>query len=191
METLANIPIIAFADTNAWKTWLDKNHADPIGVWIKIAKKNSGIRSVTYAEALDEALCYGWIDGLKRSYDEQYFLQKFTPRRKRSLWSKVNIGKVETLIGAGRMQTAGMAQIELAKADGRWDAAYESQANATVPDDLIAALEQSPTAKAFFESLTKAEKYSVLWRLMTATTPQIRNKRLIAMTERLSRREKI
>lgn len=191
METLADIPIITFADTHTWKTWLDKNHTDPLGVWIKIAKKDSGIQSITYVEALDEALCYGWIDGLKRSYDEQYFLQKFTPRRKRSLWSKVNIGKVEVLITAGRMQAAGMTQIELAKADGRWDAAYESQANATVPDDLITALEQNPTAKAFFESLTKAERYSVLWRLMTATTPQIRNKRLTVMIERLSRQEKI
>lgn len=191
METLADIPIIAFADTHAWKTWLDKNHEDPIGVWIKIAKKNSGVQSVTYAEALDEALCYGWIDGLKRSYDERYFLQKFTPRRKRSLWSKVNIGKVEALIAAGRMQSAGMTQIELAKADGRWDAAYESQANAIIPDDLTSALKQNPTAKAFFESLTKAERYSVLWRLMTATTPQIRSKRLVMMIERLSRQEKI
>ncbi len=191
MEMLADIPTIAFADTNAWKTWLDKNYADPVGVWIKIAKKNSGIQSITYTEALDEALCYGWIDGLKRRYDEVYFLQKFTPRRKRSLWSKVNIGKVETLITAGRMQPAGMTQIELAKADGRWDAAYESQANATVPDDLATALEQHPAAKVFFDSLTKAEKYSVLWRLMTAQAPQIRSKRLDIMIERLAQNKKI
>lgn len=191
METLANIPIIAFADAAAWKSWLDKNHTDPIGVWVKIAKKHSGIQSISYAEALDEALCYGWIDGLKRSYDELYFLQKFTPRRKRSLWSKVNIGKVEALIAAGRMQSAGMTQIELAKADGRWDAAYESQTTATAPDDLITALEQNPDAKTFFASLTKAEKYSVLWRLMTATSPAIRSKRLTSMVESLSAHKKI
>lgn len=191
METLADVPIRAFADAKSWNEWLDKNHADQVGVWIKIAKKASGIPSVTYAEAVDEALCYGWIDGLKRSYDEQYFLQKFTPRRKRSVWSKVNIGKVEVLVAAGRMQAQGLAEIELAKADGRWDAAYESQANATVPDDLIAALEQDSNAKDFFESLTKAERYSILWRLMTARTPETRSKRLASMVASLAIGKKI
>lgn len=191
METLADIPVAAFADALAWNEWLNKNHTAQTGIWVKIAKKASGIPSVTYAEAVDEALCYGWIDGLKRSYNEQYFLQKFTPRRKRSLWSKVNINKVELLIETGRMQAPGLAEVELAKADGRWDAAYESQANATTPDDLTAALEQNQSAKAFFESLTKAEKYSVLWRLMTATTPAIRSKRLAAMIERLAAGKKI
>lgn len=191
METLADVPILTFADAQAWNTWLGKNHTDQTGVWIKIAKKASGIPSVTYVEAVDEALCYGWIDGLKRSYDENYFLQKFTPRRKRSVWSKVNIGKVEALIAAGRMQVQGLAEIELAKADGRWDAAYESQANATVPDDLVAALDQNPSAKEFFESLTKAEKYSVLWRLMTSRTPETRSKRLASMIDSLAAGKKI
>ena len=191
METLADIPIITFTDALAWREWLDKNYTDQTGVWIKIAKKASGIPSITYAEAVDEALCYGWIDGLKRSYDEQYFLQKFTPRRKRSSWSKVNINKVETLIETGRMQAPGFAEINLAKADGRWDAAYESQANAVIPDDLTTALTQNSEAKEFFESLTKAEKYSVLWRLMTATTPAIRTKRLVSMIESLAARKKI
>lgn len=191
METLANVPILTFADAQAWNIWLGKNYTDQTGIWIKIAKKASGIPSVTYAEAVDEALCYGWIDGLKRSYDERYFLQRFTPRRKRSVWSKVNIGKVEELIAAGRMQAQGLTEIELAKADGRWDAAYESQANATIPDDLVGALDQNPSAKEFFESLTKAEKYSVLWRLMTSRTPETRSKRLVSMIDSLAAGKKI
>lgn len=191
MDTFANIPVVTFANSTAWRLWLDSNFANQTGVWIKIAKKDSGIASITHAEALDEALCYGWIDGMRRGYDQTYFLQKFTPRRKRSLWSKVNIGKVEALVAEGRMHSAGQAQIELAKADGRWEAAYESQANAVVPDDLLAALAQNQSAQEFYESLTKAEKYAVLWGLMTAKTPETRAKRLASMIASLTAGKKV
>lgn len=191
MESFQNIPIKTFTSAHAWREWLESNYRDQTGVWIKIARKNSGIASVTHAEALDNALCYGWIDGMRKGFDDEYFLQKFTPRRKRSLWSKVNIGKVETLIKDGRMHTAGFAEIELAKADSRWDRAYESQATATAPEDLVTALEANPAAKEFFESLTKAEKYSVLWRLMTAKTEKTRADRLNAMIGLLSSHTKI
>lgn len=191
METLFDIPIMTFQSGEAWEAWLKDNYTLQSGVWVKIAKKDSGIASVTQPEALDVCLCYGWIDGQRRSYDDKYYLQKYTPRRKKSLWSKVNIGKVEALIAAGRMQEPGLLEIEQAKADGRWDAAYESQRNATVPPDLIAALEQNEKAKKFFESLKKAEKYSVLWRLMTAKTPEIRKARLQKMIKTLEQEKTV
>lgn len=191
METYADIPVYTFKNSTLWRKWLDQNYTDHVGVWIKIAKKDAGIPSITHTEALDEALCYGWIDGMRRGYDDRYFLQKFTPRRKRSLWSKVNIGKVEALISSGRMHEAGHAEITLAKQDGRWDAAYESQANATPPDDLVLALDQNLAAKEFYESLTKAEKYSVLWKLMTAKTATTRASRLAAMIASLAAQKKI
>ena len=191
METFADIPVVTFANSAAWRLWLNSNFADQTGVWIKIAKKDSDVASITHSEALDEALCYGWIDGMRRGYDQTYFLQKFTPRRKRSLWSKVNIGKVEALVADGRMHSAGQAEIELAKGDGRWEAAYESQANAVAPDDLLAALAQNQIAQEIYESLTKAEKYAVLWRLMTAKTPETRAKRLASMIASLADRKKV
>lgn len=182
---------MTFVDGAAWEAWLAKNYTDQTGVWIKIAKKDSGIASVTQPEALDLCLCYGWIDGLRRSYDDKYYLQKYTPRRKKSLWSKVNIGKVEELIAAGRVQAPGLAEIERAKADGRWDAAYESPKNAVVPDDLLAALEQNEKAKSFFDSLNKTERYTVLWRLMTAKTPEMRKARLEKMVKLLEAERKV
>ncbi len=191
METFADIPVVTFPDGKSWEGWLKDNYTDQTGVWLKIAKKDSGIPSVTQLEALDSCLCYGWIDGQRRSYDDKYYLQKYTPRRKRSLWSKVNIGKVEALIAEGRMREPGMAEIDLAKADGRWDAAYESQANAVVPADLEAALEQNDKAKKFFDSLTRAERYAVLWRLMTAKTPEVRAIRLQKMVETLESETKV
>lgn len=191
METFADIPVYMFENSQSWREWLDKNYTDQTGVWIKIAKKDAGIQSITYAEALDEALCYGWIDGMRRGHDGRHFMQKFTPRRKRSLWSKVNIGKVEALIASGRMHEAGHAEIDRAKADGRWHAAYESQATALPPDDLLMALDKNPPAKEFYESLTKAEKYAVLWRLMTAKTHENRAKRLSIMIDSLAAQKKI
>lgn len=191
MDSYQDIPIMTFASASEWRAWLHVNYTDQTGVWIKIAKRDSGIQSVTHAEALDDALCYGWIDGMRKGLDAQYFLQKFTPRRKRSLWSKVNIGKIETLTASGRMHEAGVAEVALAKADGRWDAAYESQATATMPDDLKAAFEQNPAAKTFYKTLTKAEKYSVLWRLMTAKTEKTRTARLNAMIASLNANIKI
>ena len=183
---LNGIEIIAFADADAWGAWLAEHRQRQEGVWIRIAKKASGIPSVTHAEAIDVALCWGWIDGQRKGLDDTHFLQKFTPRRKRSLWSKVNIGKVEALIAAGRMQPPGMAEVEAAKADGRWEAAYASQKTAEVPPDLHAALAGNEKARTFFESLNSANRYAVLWRLMTAKTERTRAARLeklVAMLE--------
>jgi uncharacterized protein YdeI (YjbR/CyaY-like superfamily) len=186
METFNNIPVVFFADTVAWEQWLAQNYTLQTGVWIKISRKASGIVSINHADALDEALCYGWIDGQRRSFDDTYFLQKFTPRRARSLWSKVNIAKVEAFIADGRMQPSGMAEIAAAKADGRWDAAYESQKAATPPPDFAAALDENQQAKAYFATLTRAQQYSFLWRLMTARKPETRARRLAAMIELLN-----
>ncbi len=191
MDSLQDIPIITFESGDDWREWLNKNYGNQIGVWIKIAKKDAGITSITYTEALDEALCYGWIDGMRRGFDAQYFLQKFTPRRKRSLWSKVNIAKVENLVATDRMHAAGHTEIERAKTDGRWAAAYDSQATATEPDDLAAALSRNPIAKSFYETLTRAEKYAVLWRLMTAKSQKTRNARLTAIVDSLNANKKV
>ena len=178
MDTLFDIPIMSFKDSEAWESWLKSNYTDQTGIWLKMARKGSGVESVSLLDALDTCLCYGWIDGQRRSYDELYYLQKYTPRRKRSLWSKVNIAKVEALIADGRMRAPGLKEIEEAKADGRWDAAYESQKNATVPPDLAEALANNEKAKIFFESLTRAQQYTFLWRLMTAKTLKTRKARL-------------
>lgn len=190
-ESLFNIPVMSFASSKAWEGWLSKNHENQTGVWIKVAKKGSGIASISPPEALDECLCYGWIDGQRRSLDETYYLQKYTPRRKRSLWSKVNIEKVETLLAAGRMRAPGQAAIDAAKADGRWDAAYESQRNATVPADLQAALAQSKPAADFFATLTRAERYAVLHKLMTAPNESVRKSRLEKMIQQLATNQKV
>ena len=169
-----------------FRSWLAKNHPESNGVWLKIAKKGKGVTSVNYAEALDVAICYGWIDGQKQKFDDQFFLQKFTPRRPRSLWSKINREKVENLIAAGKMKPAGMAEVDAAKSDGRWDAAYDSPGNMTVPEELQAALDANPTANAFFETLNKTNRYSFCFRVQTARNPEIRKTRiekLIAMLE--------
>jgi uncharacterized protein YdeI (YjbR/CyaY-like superfamily) len=191
MEILQDLPVIFFKDSLAWSDWLADNHAQTSGLWLKIAKKATGIASVDYAQALDEALCYGWIDGQKRSYDEEYFLQKFTPRRPRSVWSKVNVAKVEVLINQGRMRAAGQKAIDQAKADGRWDAAYESSKNAKVPKDLEDALRVNDLASARFVALNKAERYSILFGLMTAKMPKTRASRLKKALEKLSEPESL
>lgn len=191
METLQNIPIRSFETVDEWQYWLSKNHTDQIGTWIKVAKKGSGVASVSPPEALDVCLCYGWIDGQRRSLDTVYYLQKYTPRRKRSLWSKVNIEKVEALIAQGRMQAPGQAAIDIAKADGRWVAAYESQRNATVPQDLQAELDIHKTAADFFDTLTRAERYSALHQLMTAPNETVRKSRLAKIISKLEAGQKI
>lgn len=178
METLFDIPIFSFKDSEAWEVWLARNYMDETGVWLKIAKKDSGFASITYAEALDACLCYGWIDGQRRSYDGTHFMQKYTPRRKKSLWSKVNIGKVKVLEAAGRMKEPGQKAIDEAKADGRWDRAYESQANAVIPPDLESAFASSLGLKEYFESLNSVDRYHILFQLMTASTPTLREARL-------------
>lgn len=191
MATLFDIPIMACQDAATWEGWVRDNYTDQKGIWLKIAKKNSGIKSVTPLDALDICLCYGWIDGQRRSYDENYYLQKYTPRRKKSLWSQVNIGKIEALTAAGRMKQPGIEAVNEAKADGRWAAAYASQREASEPEDLLTALATNSRAKDFYETLTRAEKYSVLWRLMTAKTPQIRATRLHKMIDLLEQEQKV
>jgi uncharacterized protein YdeI (YjbR/CyaY-like superfamily) len=178
MEALDGCEIIAFNDAAEWESWLADHYESQAGMWMKIAKKSSALASVTDAEALDVALCYGWITGQRRPHDRTYYLQKFVPRRPKSLWSKVNIGKVEVLIAAGRMRPPGLAEIASAKADGRWDAAYESQKNATIPPDLADALAQNQRAKDAFGSLDKSGKYGVIFQLMTAKTVAHRAARL-------------
>jgi len=186
MEMLANLPIMPFASPSAWEEWLAEHHAQAPGVWLKLAKKVSGTASVTYAEALDVALCYGWIDGQKKPYDALFWLQKFTPRRSKSGWSKLNTEKVAQLIGAGRMQPSGLREVEAAKADGRWDTAYASQRTVIVPDDLRLELERRPEALAFFASLNNVNRYAICYRIETAKKPETRRARLetfLAMLE--------
>ena len=188
--TQSDLPIILFESQKAFAIWLDKNHASAAGAWLRLAKKAAGIQSVSYAEALDVALCYGWIDGLKHAYDEQSWLQKFTPRGAKSIWSQINTGKAEQLIADGQMKPAGLKAIEQAKQDGRWGAAYASQSKATVPDDLQAELDKSPQAKAFFAMLSSANRYAILFRLQTAKKAETRAKRLKQFVEMLEKGEK-
>ncbi|MGP4045245.1 YdeI/OmpD-associated family protein [Streptomyces sp. 2A115] len=177
-NTLDGVENKAFEDAEQLEAWLGENAGQHGGIWLKIAKKGSGRTSVTVPEALDVALCHGWIDGRRRRLDESYFLQKYTPRRPGSLWSMVNVRKVEALTAAGRMRPSGLAEVAAAKADGRWETAYESQKNATVPDDLAAALERNPRAKAFFEGLGRTDQYLVILGLLKARTPEVRTARL-------------
>ncbi len=183
------ILILAFKSAKEWEKWLAKNHAMSDGIWLQLYKKNSGVQTVTYAEALDVALCYGWIDGLMNRIDDLSYKQKFTPRRAKSIWSKINIGNVERLIKEGRMKPAGLAQIEAAKADGRWEKAYDSSSSIAVPDDLKAWLSKNKRVAAFFESLTKANKYAILWRLQTAKRPETRARRFDQIKEMLKNGE--
>jgi len=189
MMTPADLPILPFESQQKFADWLAKHHNQSDGVWLKLAKKGSDLPSVTYDEAVETALCYGWIDGQKQGFDEKFWLQKFTPRRSKSIWSKINREKAEKLIASGRMQPAGLAAAELAKQDGRWQAAYDSQKTITVPDDFQAELDKNPKAKAFFETLTSAKRYSFLFRIQTAKKPQIREKRIRQFVEMLERSE--
>src|SRR5262245_4314271 len=171
-------PVIAFDSAAAFRKWLTRHHAEHSGIWLKIAKKASGIPTVTYAEALDEALCLGWIDGQKKSFDETAFLQKFTKRGQRSVWSKINVGHVARLEKAGRMQPAGLAAVAAAKADGRWESAYHSASTAEMPADFFAALTQEPAAQTFFATLNKTQRYSFFFRITTAKKTETRSRRI-------------
>ena len=166
--------VIAFRDAAEFETWLAQHVDHRAGVWLKIAKKGSGVASLTDDEAVDVGLCYGWISGQRKALDEVYYLQKYVPRRPRSRWSQVNVRKVSELMAAGRMRPPGLAEVEAAKADGRWDAAYSSQKQATVPPDLAAALAASPVAASAFESLSKTKQYAVILDIVTARTPSTR-----------------
>jgi len=168
---------LPFKTATAWRHWLDKNHDTIDGVWLKIYKKGSNTPTVTYAEALDEALCYGWIDGQKKSYDEDSFLQKFTPRRPRSMWSKRNIEHVARLTEQKLMMPSGLTQVEQAQKDGRWAAAYDTASNMVIPAEFMAELKQHPVAEKFFATLNKTNTYAIAWRLQTAKTEETRKRR--------------
>jgi uncharacterized protein YdeI (YjbR/CyaY-like superfamily) len=185
-----DLPILPFTDPATWEQWLVANPAAK-GLWLKIAKKDSGIATVTYDQALEVALCHGWIDGQKRSFDGDWFLQRFTPRRPKGLWSKINIGKVERLIAEGRMREAGLREVEAAKADGRWDAAYDGARNMEAPPELTAALAKNKQARTFFESLDKTNRYAVCWRVQTAKKAETKAKRVETLVAMLARGEKI
>jgi uncharacterized protein YdeI (YjbR/CyaY-like superfamily) len=182
---------MAFPSQAKFRAWLDKNHDKEPGLWLKIAKKSSGIKSVTYAEAVEVALCYGWIDGLVHGLDDDYYQQRFTPRRARSVWSKINRDKVEALIAAGKMKPAGLAEVERAKANGRWAAAYESAVNMPVPDDLMAALKKKPKALAFFEELNKSNRYAICYQVNDAKKPETRARRIAKFVAMMQRGEKL
>jgi uncharacterized protein YdeI (YjbR/CyaY-like superfamily) len=184
------LPILLFPTPAELENWLEDNHSAVEGIWLKIAKKGSGERSVTYAEALELALAFGWIDSQKRGLDETHFLQRFTPRRPRGRWSRINREKAEALIEAGRMRPSGIAEVEAAIADGRWGAAYDGQARAALPDDLRRELEGRPAAKRFFEGLDSANRYAILYRLDDAKKPETRERRLRKFVEMLERGEK-
>jgi uncharacterized protein YdeI (YjbR/CyaY-like superfamily) len=185
-------PVVSFADQAAWRSWLAEHHGvAPQGVWLKIAKKGSTVVSVDYAQALEVALCYGWIDGQKRGLDETHWLQRFSPRRSRSIWSKINRAKAEALVEAGEMQPTGLAEIERAKADGRWAAAYDGQRTSTVPDDLAAAFADNAVAREFFATLDSANRYAILHRLQTAKKPETRARRLAQYVEMLTQHRTI
>ena len=189
-KTAAELPMKLFKSPADWEKWLANHHAKSPGLWLQLAKKDSGLRSVTYAEAVSVALCYGWIDGQRKSFDERISLQKFTPRGPRSIWSQINRDKVQALIDAGRMQPAGLAAIERARQNGQWDAAYTSPKNSSVPDDLQAALDANPKAKAFFATLKSNNRYAILFRLQTAKKAETRARRLEQFVAMLARGEK-
>jgi len=184
-------PVLLFTSQKDWAKWLDKNHANSSGIWMRLAKKASELKSVNYAEALDVALCYGWIDGQKKSYDEESWLQKFTPRGAKSIWSKINREKAEALIATGKMKPAGLQAIEKAKLDGRWDAAYDSQSKATVPEDFQVELDKNKKAKDFFATLKSVNRYAILFRIQTAKKAETRAKRIQQFIQMLERNETI
>ena len=182
----ADEPTLPFETRDAWEAWLAANHESESGVWIRFARKASGVRSVTHAEALEVALCYGWIDARSRGVDGTHWVQRFTPRSRRSTWSKVNREKAVALIERGAMRPAGLREVERARADGRWDAAYDPPSTATVPDDLREALDRDPEARAFFESLDSRNRYAILYRLQAAKRPETRARRLETFVTMLS-----
>ena len=189
--TKSTLPIKAFKSPATFETWLEKQHDKSTGIWMKIYKKDSGIKTITYAEALDVALCFGWIDGQKQAFNETCWLQKFCPRTAKSIWSKINIGHVERLIQAGKMQPAGLKAIESAKADGRWEKAYDSPSKMTIPDDFLKELSKNKKAETFFKSLNKTNLFSIGFQLQTAKKQETREKRMKIIIEKLAKGEKL
>ncbi|RFU85403.1 OmdA domain containing protein [Streptomyces triticagri] len=185
MDEIDGVEVIGFSDAEAFEEWIDRNHTRQEGLWIRMAKKKSGIPSVTEDELVDIGLCYGWISGQRRGLDDRYYLQKYVPRRRRSLWSQVNVDKVAMLTAAGRMREPGLAEVRRAQEDGRWDAAYESQAKATTPPDLAAELAGDPAAAEAFERLDRTGRYLVMLPLLQALNPDARSARLAKILELL------
>lgn len=183
--------VMLFETQADFEAWLDEHHASSSGAWLRLAKKASGLRSLSYDEAVEVGLCFGWIDGQKKGYDERSWLQRFTPRGPQSIWSKVNRAKAEALIAAGRLRPAGLAAVERARQTGRWDAAYDPASTATVPEDLQAALDASERADAFFKTLSGANRYALLFRIQTAKKPETRARRIQEFIAMLERGEKL
>ncbi len=190
MTTKPNLPIVPFASRGAWEAWLEEHHATSEGLWLKIAKKGSGLETVTYDQAVEIALCYGWIDGQARKLDEHYYLQRFTPRRPRSNWSKINRQRATELIERGKMKPAGLREVERAKADGRWEAAYDSPSTATVPEDLLRELEKNEKAREFFSKLDGRNRYAILYRIQDAKRPETRTQRIAEYVAMLAEQKK-
>ena len=190
MTLPTDLPVMAFADQAAFEAWLEENAGAP-GVYVKLAKKGAGVPSVTYAELVESALCFGWIDGRSNRLDDRFYLQRMTPRRARSVWSRKNVDAVEALTLAGRMRPSGLAAVEAARADGRWERAYAGSATITVPDDLAAALAAEPAAQAAFDGLDGANRYAVLWRVHTAASETTRAKRIASLVQMLAEGRRI
>lgn len=187
----AELPVRFFKTSGDWTAWLEKNHRKSAGLWLRLAKKASGLQSVSYQEALHAALCYGWIDGQKRPENDQTWLQKFVPRSNRSVWSKINREKALTLIASGEMKPAGLEAVEQARKNGRWEAAYDSPGGSTVPDDFQAALDAHPRAAAFFKTLDRANRYAILWRIQTVKKAETRARKIEQFIGMLERNEKL
>jgi uncharacterized protein YdeI (YjbR/CyaY-like superfamily) len=185
------LPVMSFESTDAWDSWLAAHHADSPGLWLKIAKKGAAGATISYSDALDVALCHGWIDGQKGRYDDDYWLQRFTPRKPASKWSKINTERVAALTASGRMRPAGLREVERAQADGRWEQAYESQSRIAVPEDLARALAANERARAFFATLDSANRYAILYRISAAKRPETRAKRIDTYVAMLSEHKKI
>ncbi len=190
-EMKKDLPIIPFASFQEWEAWLNENHTSAPGLWVKLAKKKSGIPSLTYAEAVDGGLIYGWIDSQKASYDEDYWLQRFTPRRPKSKWSQNNRERIEELIAEGRMEPAGLREVEAAKEDGRWDAAYAPQSTAELPEDFQKKLDEHPRARAFWDSLNSANRYAILYQIQDAKRPETRTRRIDKFVSMLEEGKKL
>ena len=183
---LGSLPVMAFPTAAAWHEWLSEHGGTSAGVWLKTAKKGAAELTVTYSEALEVALCFGWIDGQKGPLDDQYWLQRFSPRKPGSNWSRINTQKAAALIESGRMQAPGLREIELAKADGRWDRAYASQGSAAVPDDLRQALDANPAASAFFDTISSVNRYAVLYRIQVVKRPETRARKIAQYVQMLA-----
>lgn len=191
MTKVNTLPTIAFKTAEGFETWLGENHNTSSGLWLKIFKKDAKKETVSYAEALDVALCFGWIDGQKQAFDEEAWLQKFCPRTAKSIWSKINIGHVERLTNEGKMRPAGLMAVEKAKADGRWEKAYDSPSNMTIPEDFLKELSKNKKAEAFFKGLNKTNLFAIGFRLQTAKKQETREKRMKEIIEKLAKGEKL